>query len=114
MVKRDGAEQVGEPTAARVGDDAGRHFEQHQTGGEERVGRKRLRIAQPRVEQEQRVDAPDERSGQRVQQQQGYGRSPNRTWWERRQRPRPRYHDVPFDPAGGRRRNPARQPNPVR
>ena len=68
--QRERAEQIGRSPAARVGDDAGRHLEEHHAGGEERVGGKRLGVAQPGIEQEQRVDAPDERRRERVEQQQ--------------------------------------------
>ena len=42
------AEHVREPPAARVGDDAGRHLEDHLADGEERVGGERLGVAQAR------------------------------------------------------------------
>ena len=58
------------PPAAHVGDDAGRHLEDDLPEGEERVGRERLGVVQPRVEQEQRVDAPDEGRRKRRQERQ--------------------------------------------
>ena len=60
-----GSEQVREPPAADVGDDAGRDLEEDLSDGEERVRRERLRVGEARVEEEQRVHAPDERRGER-------------------------------------------------
>ena len=60
------AEQVGNPPPPGVRNDAGRNFEDHHAGREERVGGKGLEVAQARVEKEQRVDPPDERGGERV------------------------------------------------
>ena len=68
--QRGRAEHVRELPAARVGHDAGGHLEDHLADREEGVGRERLRVAQARVEQEDRVDAPDERRGQRRQERQ--------------------------------------------
>ena len=68
--QRDRAEQVGGAAPDGVGDDPGRHLEQHHAGREERVGRERLEVREARVEQEDRVDAPDERRRQRVPEQQ--------------------------------------------
>ena len=61
-------EQEGEAPAARVGDDPGRDLEHHLPDREERVGRERLVLSRPGVEQEEGVDAPDERRGERGQQ----------------------------------------------
>ena len=63
-----GPEQEREAPAARVGDDARRHFEDDLADREEGVRGERLGVAQARVEQEERVDAPDERRRQRRQQ----------------------------------------------
>ena len=41
-------------------------LEEDHAGREERVRRERLEVAQPRVEQEERVDPPDERGRERV------------------------------------------------
>ena len=41
----------------------------HHADGEEGVGRERLEVGEPGVEQEDRVDPPDERRGQRVAEQ---------------------------------------------
>src|SRR4029078_7117708 len=43
---------------------------EHETRGEERIRRERLRVIQTGVEQKECVDAPDKRSSQRVEQQQ--------------------------------------------
>ena len=64
--ERDGPEQVRDAPAPDVGDDTGRHLESDHPGGEECVRRERLQVAQPGVQQEERVDAPDERRGERV------------------------------------------------
>ncbi len=58
-------EQEREASTARVGDDAGRHLEDDLADGEERVGRERLGVGQAGVEEEEGVDAPDERRGER-------------------------------------------------
>ena len=63
--ERRGAEQVGEATAPGVGDDAGRDLEEHLPDREERVRREGLRVVQAGVEQEDRVDPPDERRRER-------------------------------------------------
>ena len=68
--QRRGAQQVGELAAAGVGDHPGRDLEDHLPEGEEGVGRECLRVVQAGVEQEERVDAPDERGRERVQQRQ--------------------------------------------
>ena len=68
--ERDGAEQVGGTPAPRVGNDSRRDLEDHHPGREERVGRERLQVREARVEQEERIDAPDERRGQGVPEQQ--------------------------------------------
>ena len=44
----------------RVGHDAGGDLEHHHSGREEGVGNEHLEDGEPGVEQEQRVDAPDE------------------------------------------------------
>ena len=64
--ERDGAEQVRGTPPERVGDDARRDLEEEHAGAEERVRGERLEVREARVEQEQRVDAPDERGGERV------------------------------------------------
>ena len=64
--ERDGAEQVGRAPPDRVGDDARRDLEDDHASGEERVRGERLEVGQAGVEQEERVDAPDERRGERV------------------------------------------------
>ena len=51
-------------------DDAGGNFEDDLAEAEERVGGECLGVAQPGIEQEERVDAPDERRGKRRQQRQ--------------------------------------------
>ena len=68
--QRRGPEQEREAPAARVGDHAGRDLEQDLAGREERVRGECLRVRQARIEQEQRVDAPDERRGERRQERQ--------------------------------------------
>ena len=65
-----GAEEEAEAPAAGIGHHAGRDLEEDHADAEERVGREGLRVAQAGVEQEERVDAPDERGGQRRQQRQ--------------------------------------------
>ena len=67
--ERQRPEQVRLAPPDGVGDDPGRHLEQHHPGGEERVGRERLEVREPGVEQEDRVDPPDQRRGQRVPEQ---------------------------------------------
>ena len=62
----DRAEEIRRSPAPRVGDDSGRDLEDHHAGREEGVGGERLQVAEPGVEQEERVDSPDERGGQRV------------------------------------------------
>ena len=62
------AQQEREPAAAGVGDHPGRDLEQHLADREERVDREGLRVVEAGVEQEQRVDAPDERGSQRREQ----------------------------------------------
>ena len=68
--ERQRPEQVRGAPPDGVGDDPGRHLEQHHAGGEERVGRERLEVREPGVEQEDRVDAPDQRRRERVPEQQ--------------------------------------------
>ena len=63
---RDG-EQEREAPAERVRDHPGRYLEHDHARRERRVGDEHLEEAEPRVEQEERVDAPDERGRQRVQ-----------------------------------------------
>ena len=53
---------------AGVGDDAGRDLEDDLAEGEEGVGREGLRVVEAGVEQEERVDAPDERRRERREQ----------------------------------------------
>ena len=77
--QRHRAEQVGDPAADGVGDDPGRDLEEHHPGGEEGVGRERLGVREPGVEQEDRVDPPDERRRQRVAQHQDQVRPHDRT-----------------------------------
>ena len=48
----------------------GWHLEEYEPGGEEGVRSKCLRVGEPGVEQEERVDPPDERRCQRVKQEQ--------------------------------------------
>ena len=55
------AEQERDAPAPHVRDDAGRDLEDHHAGGEERVGRERLEVVQAGIEQEDRVDPPDQR-----------------------------------------------------
>ena len=55
-------QQEGKPAPAGVGDDPGRHLEDDLPESEEGIDRERLRVVETRVEQEQRIDAPDERS----------------------------------------------------
>ena len=66
--QRHGAEHEREPATSRVGHDARGNLEQDLADREERVRRERLGVVQPGVEQEQGVDAPDERRGERRQQ----------------------------------------------
>ena len=54
----------------RVGDHAGGNLEDDHADGEEGVGREGLGVVEPGVQQEERVDAPDERGSQRRQQRQ--------------------------------------------
>ena len=65
--ERGRAEQVRGASSEHVGDHAGRDFKQHLACREEGVRRKGLRDAQPRIEQEQGVDPPDERGRERRQ-----------------------------------------------
>ena len=67
--ERDRAQQVRRPPPDRVRHDAGGHLEEDHPDGEERVGRERLEVGEPGIEQEDRVDPPDERRGQRVPEQ---------------------------------------------
>jgi hypothetical protein len=69
--QREGAEEVGRAPAHGVGDDTGRHLEQHHASGEEGVSGKCLEVAQTGVEKEERVDAPDERGREGVAEDQG-------------------------------------------
>ena len=66
----DCAEHVRELAAARIGHDAGRHFEDDLPDGEERVRGEGLGVVQPGVEQEEGIDAPDERGRQRGEERQ--------------------------------------------
>ena len=68
--QRRGTEQVGEAPATRVGHDASRHFEHDLADREEGVGGEGLRVVQACVEQEDRVDAPDEGRRERRQERQ--------------------------------------------
>ena len=72
--ERHDAEQVRRSPPDGVGHDAGRHLEQHHPAREEGVGRERLHVREPRVEQEDRVDPPDERRRQRVAEEEERGR----------------------------------------
>ena len=63
---RDG-EQERHPPAERVGDDAGRHLEEHHARREARVRDEHLEEAEPGAQEEERVHAPDQRRGERVQ-----------------------------------------------
>ena len=63
---RDGEEE-GDAAPERVRDDAGRHLEHDHSGGERGVRDEDLEEAQPGVEQEERVDAPDRRRRKRVE-----------------------------------------------
>jgi len=56
-----------DPPAERVRDDARRDLEQHRPQRERAVGDEHLEEAEPRVEQEQRVDTPDCSRRERVQ-----------------------------------------------
>jgi hypothetical protein len=66
--QRHGPEQVRRAPPEQVGDDPGRHLEQDHAGRERRVRGERLEVREPGVEQQHRVDAPDERRGERVAQ----------------------------------------------
>ena len=66
--ERGRAEEEREPSSTSVGDDAGRDLEDDLTGREERVRRERLEVGEAGIEQEDRVDAPDERRCQGRQQ----------------------------------------------
>ena len=55
-----------EPAAPTVRDDPCRHLEQDHAGGEEGVRGEGLEVRQPGVEQEDRVDPPDQRRRERV------------------------------------------------
>ena len=68
--EHDGAEQVRRAAADGVGDDARRHLEQDHPRRVERVRREGLEVREPRVEQEDRVDAPDQRRREGVPEQQ--------------------------------------------
>jgi hypothetical protein len=68
--QRQRSEQVGDAAPDRVGDDPRRHLEQHHPGGEEGVRRERFQVREPGIEQEDRVDPPDQRRRQRVAEQQ--------------------------------------------
>ena len=68
--QRPGAQEEAEAPAARVGHDAGGNLEDDLAEAEERVGGEGLGVAQPGVEQEERVDAPDERGGKGREQRQ--------------------------------------------
>jgi len=63
-----GAEQVGRAPAPDVGHHTSGHLEDNHAGGEERVGGEGLDFVETGVEQEEGVDAPDERGGQGGQQ----------------------------------------------
>ena len=60
-------EEEGYSPAQRVGDDAGRNLEQDHPRREGGVRHEDLEEAEPRVEEKQRVDAPDRRRGERVE-----------------------------------------------
>jgi len=64
--KDDEREQERGPASDRVGNDAGRNLEQDGPDGERCVGDKRLSDRQPCAEEEQGVDPPDDRSGERI------------------------------------------------
>ncbi len=64
------AEHEGEAAPPRVRHDAGGNLEDHHPDGEEGVGGERLGVVEPGIEQEERVDAPDERGSQGRQQRQ--------------------------------------------
>ena len=82
------AQQEREPATTGVGDHPGRDLEQHLSDGEERVDREGLRVVQAGIEQEQRVDAPDERRRQGREQRQDEVGPLDRPRWIRH-RPRP-------------------------
>ena len=65
--QRRGAEQERRTSAPRVRDDARRDLEQHHAGAERGVRAERSEVAESRVEQEQRVDPPDEGRGEGVE-----------------------------------------------
>ena len=58
--ERGRTEHVRELSASRIGHDACGNLEDHLAHGEEGIRGECLRVVEPRVEQEQRVDAPDE------------------------------------------------------
>ena len=62
--QRGGAQHIRESPAAGVGHHAGRHLEDDLANGEEGVRGERLRVVEPCVEQEEGIDAPDERGSQ--------------------------------------------------
>jgi len=62
--------QERELTAAGIGDHPGRHLEEDLADREEGVHREGLRVVEPGIEEEERVDAPDERGGQRREERQ--------------------------------------------
>ena len=84
--KGDRAEQVRHATPERVGHDTRRHLEDHHAEREERVRRERLEVGETRVEEEQRVHAPDQRRGERVpgEQREVHGLHPPRRVVHRR------------------------------
>jgi hypothetical protein len=65
--ERDCAEQEGDAPSAGVGEHAGGHLEEDLACGEERVHAERLGVGEPRIEEKERVDPPDERRRQRRQ-----------------------------------------------
>ena len=75
--ERDRSEQIRRSPPLRVGDDARRYLEEHRAEGKKSVRGKRFEVAQARIEEKQRVDAPDERRGKRAQEEQGQVRPLN-------------------------------------
>ena len=66
--KGDGPEEEGPSAPGGVRDHSGRYLEDDLAHGEECVGAERRGVAEAGIEQEQRVDAPDERLGKGRQQ----------------------------------------------
>jgi hypothetical protein len=65
--QREAAEQERAASAAGVGNHTGGDLEQNHAGGEGAAGDEHLEDVQAGVQQEQRVDAPDDRCGEREQ-----------------------------------------------